>query len=189
MEFVRFAEIALFFYLNLRDAVIKKMTVAHPAMTNREEGRRCPMKRSRTVRCQGAAAARPADGGAPAAHAGRAERADRLAEEHDPRPFEHDARERGRGPAERDRVVGVPLIVESVRGHHHRTGAVLRGTARRVGGRDASAAALHLAGQGVSIRDGRPRGEARPVAPHIGALCAQDPRHVRGALPCDAGRA
>ena len=24
-----------------------------------------------------------------------------LAEEHDPRPFEHDARERGRGPAER----------------------------------------------------------------------------------------
>lgn len=54
----------------------------------------------------------------------------------------------------RDRAVGVPLDVESVRGHHHRTGAVPRGTARRVGGRDASAAALHLAGQGVSIRDG-----------------------------------
>lgn len=32
---------------------------------------------------------------------GRAERADRLAEEHDPRPFEHDARECGRGSAER----------------------------------------------------------------------------------------
>ena len=44
MEFVRFAEIALFFCLNLRDTVIKKMTAAHPAMTNREEGRRCPMK-------------------------------------------------------------------------------------------------------------------------------------------------
>ena len=37
MEFVRFAEIALFFCLNLRDTVIKKMTAAHPAMTNREE--------------------------------------------------------------------------------------------------------------------------------------------------------
>ena len=48
---------------------------------------------------------------------------------------------------------------------------------------------LHFAGQGVSIRDGRPRGEARPVAPHIGALYAQDPRHVGGTLPCDAGRA
>ena len=68
-------------------------------------------------------------------------------------------------------------------------GAIPRGTARRVGGRDASAAALHLAGQGVSIRDGRPRGEARPAAPHIGALYAQDPRHVGGTLPCDAGRA
>lgn len=44
MEFVRFAEIALFFCLNLRDTVIKKMTSAHPAMTNREEGRQCPMK-------------------------------------------------------------------------------------------------------------------------------------------------
>ena len=44
MEFVRFAEISLFFSLNLRDTVIKKMTAAHPAMTNREEGRRCPMK-------------------------------------------------------------------------------------------------------------------------------------------------
>ena len=52
-----------------------------------------------------------------------------------------------------------------------------------------SPAALHLAGQGVSIRDGRPRGEARPAAPHIGALYAQDPRHVGGTLPCDAGRA
>ena len=57
----------------------------------------------------------------------------------------------------------------------------------RAGG--AAAAALHLAGQGVSIRDGRPRGEARPVAPHIGALYALDPRHVGGALPCDTGRA
>ena len=37
-------EIALFFCLNLRDTVIKKMTEAHPAMTNREKGRRCPMK-------------------------------------------------------------------------------------------------------------------------------------------------
>ena len=52
-----------------------------------------------------------------------------------------------------------------------------------------SRAGLHLAGKGVSIRDGRPRGEARPVAPHIGDICAQDPRHVGEALPCDAGRA
>ena len=44
MEFVRFAEIAIFFCLNLRDTVIKNMTAAHPAMTNREEGRRCSMK-------------------------------------------------------------------------------------------------------------------------------------------------
>jgi len=42
MEFVRFAEIALFFCLNLRDTVIKKMTAAHPAMTNREEGSDVP---------------------------------------------------------------------------------------------------------------------------------------------------
>ena len=59
----------------------------------------------------------------------------------------------------------------------------------RVVSGEGSAAALHLAGQGVFIRDGRPRGEASPVAPHIGALYAQDPRHVGGALPCDAGRA
>ena len=49
---------------------------------------------------------------------------------------------------------------------------------------------LHCTSQGkVFIRDGRPRGEARPVASHIGALYAQDPRHVGEALPCDAGRA
>jgi len=42
MEFVRFAEISLFFCLNLRDTVIKKMTAAHPAMTNREEGSDVP---------------------------------------------------------------------------------------------------------------------------------------------------
>ena len=80
-------------------------------------------------------------------------------------------------------------VVSEVGTRRPRPGRGARQPSHRLRAGSSAAAALHLAGQGVSIRDGRPRGEARPVAPHIGALYAQDPRHVGGALPCDAGRA